>query len=210
MRASRAILVLSLLLCVGGCASYEYDLTQPADLRRHVGTKTDTVVPIDPLEYRLRTVDNRLVMRIFNPTDEAIQLIGERSTVVDPDGQSHPLRAQTIAPHSFIKLVLPPLKPYVYDPGPTFGFGVGTHVGSAYGPYYSPFYSPYYYPYYSHYWYGAPYGPTYYEPRYFYVYDEGDNRYWDWKGETDARMTLVFARGEKQFTHELAFHRKKM
>src|SRR5690348_12149073 len=100
MNASRAnvmILLSSLLLAAtGGCASYEYDLTQPPDLRRHVATKTDTVVTIDPLEYRLVTVDNRLVMRIFNPTDDAIQILGEKSTVVDPTGQSHPIRSQTI------------------------------------------------------------------------------------------------------------------
>ncbi len=206
MRASSPVLVL-LLVSAGGCASYEYDLTQPADLRRHVATKTDTIVPIDPLEYRLRTVDNRLVMRIFNPTDDAIQLLGERSTVVDPSGQSHPLRAQTMAPHSFIKLIFPPIKPYVYDPGPTFGFGVGTHIGSAYGPRCAPGFYPYSPYYYSRY---PSYDSFYYEPRYLYVSDDVDNRYWSWDGESDARMTLVFQRGDKQFTHELGFHRRKM
>src|SRR6185437_1879477 len=89
-----------LALSLGGCAHYEYDLVQPADLTAHVATKHDTIVHVDPLEYRLRTVDNRLVVQIFNPTDDNIQLIGPRSTVVDPQGQSHPLQGGPIPPHS--------------------------------------------------------------------------------------------------------------
>src|SRR5439155_6189759 len=113
---------------------YEYDLDQPSDLRRHIATRTDIVVGIDPLEYRLRTVDNRLVMRVFNQTDDAINLLGDKSAVVDPHGQSHPVRSQAIAPHSFAKLIFPPIRPRVYDSGPTFGIGIGTRIGRAYGP----------------------------------------------------------------------------
>src|SRR5215207_3085901 len=104
-----------------GCARYEYTLTQPPDLARHIGAQSDQVVDVDPLQYRLRTVDNRLVVRIYNQTDEPIELLGDKSFVVDPDGQSRPLRGQTIAPHAFMKLIFPPIRPRVYDPGPTFG-----------------------------------------------------------------------------------------
>ena len=183
----RLLALIPLLCFLTGCAHYEYDLVQPPGLRRHIATKTDTVVTLDPLEYRLRTVENRLVMRIFNPTDEPVQLLGDKSAVVDPSGQGHPLRSQAIVPHSFVKFVFPPLRPRVYDPGPTFGIGIGTRIGRAYGPgYYPPFD----------------------EPRYFYVVDD-DNRYWDWDGQTDVRVTLVYQRADKQFKHEMTFHRVK-
>ena len=45
----------------------------------------------------LRTVENRLVLQIQNKTDDPIQLLGERSTVVDPGGQSHPLASHGTA-----------------------------------------------------------------------------------------------------------------
>ena len=51
-----------LLACVGGCAHYEYDLVRPPELSRHIGAKAWEVVTLDPLEYRLRTSDNRLVI----------------------------------------------------------------------------------------------------------------------------------------------------
>src|SRR5215218_6311688 len=100
-----ALLILTFSL---GCTRYEYDITRPTDLAMHVGTKQDAIAPRQPLEYRFRTVDNRLVMSIDNKTDDTIQLQGDRSSVVDPSGQSHPLRTQPIAPQSFIKQILPP------------------------------------------------------------------------------------------------------
>jgi hypothetical protein len=75
------------------------------------------VFRVDPLEYSMRTVDNRLVVRVFNPTDDAIELVGPRCSVVDPDGQSHPLRTQSIAPGSFIKLIFPRRARRLYDYG---------------------------------------------------------------------------------------------
>src|SRR5215218_948209 len=97
--------VLLALCALGGCARYEYNLVRPPELARHIGAGTDAVFTFDRLEYRMRSVDNRLVVRIFNPSDEAIDLIGPRCSVVDPEGQSHPLRSQSIAPESFIKLI---------------------------------------------------------------------------------------------------------
>src|SRR5881394_1297012 len=86
------------LILMTGCARYEFDLVQPQDLARHIGSQSDETVRVDPLEYRMRAVENRLVVRIFNPTTDPITLAGDKSYVVDPAGQSHPLRAQTIAP----------------------------------------------------------------------------------------------------------------
>src|SRR5438067_6143668 len=152
-----------LLLAAGGCAKYEYNLVKPTELSKHIGAGSDSVVSVDPLEYRLRTVDNRLVIRIFNPTDDVIELVGPKCSMVDPEGQSHPLRSQSIAPGSFIKLILPPPRPRVYDPygggywGPTVGVGVGYRVDAC--PYRR-------YREYDPYWYDPG-------PRYCAVYDEG-------------------------------------
>jgi hypothetical protein len=184
------LLLFTLLL--SGCAHYEYDLVFPPDLARHIGGKSDEVVRIDPLEYRLRSYDNRLVMSIFNPASDPVTLVGEKSYVVDPNGQSHSLRPQTIAPNTFIKLILPPMRPYYYQGSPTIGFGLG--FGYSRARYGYPFYDSYLYD----------------EPRYVTYYDESDTTYWDWDGETDARLHLVYQRGSNTFAHDFTFHRKKM
>ena len=41
-----------------GCAHYEYELTDPPDLARHIG-KDEQRINLDPLSYRLVTSDNR-------------------------------------------------------------------------------------------------------------------------------------------------------
>src|SRR2546423_4948738 len=117
-----------LLTFLTGCTHYEYDLTQPPELARHIGSKSEVIVPRDPVDYRLRTYEDVLVMRVVNPTDDLIELLGDQSVVVDPRGQSHPLRRQAIAPHSYIKLRFPPPPPVYYQPQPTFGIGVGTVI----------------------------------------------------------------------------------
>jgi hypothetical protein len=185
-----------LLVCLtAGCAHYEYNIVEPADLSRHIGAKDDAVVAIDPLEYRLRTVDSRLVMRIYNRTNDPVELLGEKSVIVDSHDQSHPLVSQAIAPQSFIKLILPPYRPRYGPYGPTFGIGVGARVERGYDPYF-----PY-----------RPYEP-YDFPRYFTVYGgAAEALYWDWEGDSDASMTLVYRRGGgKEFQHRFKFHRQKM
>src|SRR6266498_3521198 len=82
--ATQASPLLLLLMLLPSCARYEYNLTQPPDLASHIGSQTDHVLSRNPLEYRFRSVDNRLVMRIFNRVDQPIQLLGDRSTVVSP------------------------------------------------------------------------------------------------------------------------------
>lgn len=197
-----ACLLLAAAMLLGGCAKYEFDLVSPPDLRRHIAGKVDTVAKAEPLEYRMRTVDNRLVIRVFNQSDDNIQLIGERSSVVDPNGQSHPLRGGPIAPHSFLKLIIPPPRPQVYNSGPTFGVGVGVGVSNRryrHSPHYH-YHDPG----------GAQYHNRYHEPAYLSVHDESDSYYWDWKGEGEARLTLVFQRGDKEFRQEFAFRRIKV
>jgi hypothetical protein len=255
-RLAAVVLAVSWIpLLGGGCAHYEYDLVEPPELARHVG-KSEVVVPKEPLEYRMRTVENRLVIHVINPTDEPVTLIGQQSYIVSPGGQSHPLRPQTIAPHTFIPLILPPMRPYYYYPYyPTWGWGFGVvgvgghfhggghhhgngggsgghgsaagggghggggggHGGGGHRGHHrgghvsysvgvsSGFYDPFYYwpPYY---------GPPYYGPVYYMGDDETDPVYWEWKGETDVRVHLVFQRGTnaRTFSDDFTFHRKKM
>jgi hypothetical protein len=184
---------LLLLLLATGCAKYEYDLVSPAEMRAHIGTKSDTTTTLEPLVYRWRTVDNRLVLRVFNPTNDPIQLLGDKSTAVAPSGESHPLRGQTIAPQSHAKLILPPRRPRVYNSGPTFGVGVGMHTNAR-----------------DH---GYPYHHDHFVddgPRYLAVYDDDNALYWDWNGETEVRLSLVYQRNEESLRHEFIIRRRKM
>jgi len=180
------------LMMVGGCTRYEYDLVEPADLAAHVGRDKVTVIKRDELEYRMQAVEGRLLMYIVNSTDDAIELVGPESSAVDPAGQSHPLRSQSIAPHSFIKLILPPMLPY-YRSGPTFGIGIGVHADRGGDSV----------------WGGDFWDREWVEPTYFTVVDETDTLYWDWEGESDARARLTFRRGREVFHHNFLFKRVK-
>ena len=192
-----ALLCPVLLVTMGGCARYEYDVIRPPEVAQHVGSNGDAVIALDPLLYRMRSVENHLVIRIQNPTADRIQLLGAQSFVVDPNGESHPLRSQTIAPNSFIKLILPPLPPQVAPAGPTIGIGIGAGFGAAY-PYSYGYYDPFY-------------DPLWERPRYYAVYDSEGTYYWEWTGESDVRLNLVYQRNEqKPFIHEFVFHRRKV
>ena len=188
----RTSFVFALLLLAGGCARYEFDLVEPPDLTMHVGRDKESVVKRDELEYRMLAVENRLLMFVVNSTDDAIELIGPESTAVDPAGQSHPFRSQSIAPHSFVKLILPPMRPY-YRAGPTFGFGLGIHAYRGRGAFGDGFYDPFWD-----------------EPRYFAVVDENDTVYWNWEDEGEARVRLTYRRGKESFHHDFTFRRKKV
>src|SRR5204863_9379108 len=108
-------------------------------------------------------------------------------------GQSHPLRSQMIAPGSYAKLIFPPPRPRVQGWGPSFGIGVsGYHVSRV-----------------DHHYVTVP-GPVYSEPQYFDVYDDSNALYWDWSGESDVRVILMFHRGESTFAQEFGFHRVKL
>jgi len=192
-------------LILGGCARYEFDVTQPPELAAtHVGRDKETTFVRDPLTYHARSVEGRLILRIENTTDDAIQLNSPPSYVVDPDGESRPLpRSVNIAPHTFSKLVLPPMRT-VYRTGPSWGFGLGLGVGHYrhFGHHHRYYYGPAFY---------DPYWPDPYwdEPRYLAVVEEGDQAYWDWSGETPVRVHLVYQRGDQSFTHDFTFVRRK-
>jgi hypothetical protein len=197
------VFVLFLLTCTG-CARYGFDVVQPPDVGRRVVERQWTAVPYEPLRYELTAAEGRLVVRIVNPTDQPISLLGHASFVVSPRGESHPMTSQTIAPGSYIRLILPPPRPTASESGPRIGIGFGTVIGSG---------APYrrgYYPYRGYYGPGFGSSFAYDEPRYYTVYDPADNRYWTWDGETDARVSLTYQRGQEQFTHGFVFARRKI
>lgn len=185
---------LVLLAFVTGCAKYEYDIIHPPEFATHIGTKSDAVTNRDPLEYRWRTVDSRLVVRIVNPTSDPIQLRGDASTAVAPSGQSHPIPGQAIAPNSHVRLILPPRPPTVRRSGTTIGVGVGVRVDRReLGFPDQPFNDE---------------EPT--EPRYLSVQQGSDGAiFWEWEGETDVRLAFVYQRGEESFRHEFLIRRRR-
>lgn len=186
--------MLILATFAAGCARFEYDIVQPPDLAQHVGEGQDVVFSRGPLLYRLRSYENHLVIRIQNETSQPIQLLGGQSFVVDPEGQSHPLNDETIAPQSFIKLVLPPIVPEAAPVGPVIGFGLG--VSSVYGTGYDLSFE----------------GPLFVRPRYDASADV-ENRFWKWEGQTNVRLSLTFGRPgspEAPFTQAFVFHRRRM
>jgi hypothetical protein len=189
-----------LTLCSIGCARYEYDLVHPPELAQHIGRDKPVEVTLEPLNYRYRTVESRLVMQVCNSTNAPIRLLGDQSTVVDPRRQSRPLRGRAIAPGSFIKLVFPPLMPVVEPRGPVIGFGVMA-IGSSGGYYRRRFLH------------GGAFGydPAFDGPRYYSVYAADDGTYWEWDGEGEIRVILVYQQGDqKPFTHEFVFRRKRV
>ena len=191
-----ALILCGLFIACSGCARYEYDLVEPADLACHIGRGEETAVRLGDVDYRLVSYDNRLVIRIINPTDLALELLGEESFVVDPHGESRPLRGVTIAPDSFAKVIFPPLREYVYDPGPRLGIGFGIGISSAVGRRGAV---------------GSGLGGGVYDsPRYLGVRDDG-RYHWDWDGESSVRVRFSYRFRDEQrtFHHDLVFRRVK-
>src|SRR5947207_7371924 len=102
------LLLSASVICLTGCQTYTYRVAQPPGITQLV-TDKPVLLRHDPLEYELVRYKDRLSMRITNPTDDRIVLLGDRSYIVDPAGESHPLRTHILGPHSFTGLLLPPL-----------------------------------------------------------------------------------------------------
>jgi len=196
----RNFLLLTSLLFLAGCTKYEFQLEQPPELARHIPRKQTTeAIVLAPLEYRMEAYEGRLLMMITNTSDDPILLAGDKSYVVDPDGQSHQLPGLMIAPHTFTRLVFPPLVP-VYHAVPAWGYGMGywrarypwgyTYYPWDYGPFYGAYFDPYFY------------GPTYLT-----IYNA--SQYWDWTDQTKVTIHLVYMRKDQSFTHEFVIQRVK-
>jgi len=177
-------------ICLSGCGSYQYRITQPAG----AGTVGEHPVRLNyaPLEYQLSRWRDRLSVRITNPTEDRISLQTQRSFAVDPRGESHPIHGKVVGPRSYTQLLLPPI-PVSYPiygggwwgPGWGWGWGVGW-----YAPYYDPFWGPVY----------PPPPPAYYELRT--PYD------WEWK-EGPVRLRLSYDQNGKTFEHDFEIVREK-
>jgi len=177
----------AVLFC--GCKTYQYRIVQPPAAPAVVADQPVTV-RLDPLEYHLARVHDRLGVTVSNPTDDRLTLLGNRSYVVDPRGESHPLRGQVLAPHSFARLFLPPAPlTYAYPDYYPWAWGGGW----GWGPYY-----PYWGPYYSGYYWWPP------TVSYYQIITEYD---WDWH-TGPARLRLTFDRNGRTFEHDFEFIRE--
>lgn len=173
-----------------GCTKYQYRVIQPPQPEGLlVQEKSPQTITIEPLQYRLIAVESRLVMEIHNPTEDQLQLRGDLSTVVSEDGQTHTMRPAPIAPHAYLKLILPPPPPTVERTGPSITFGAGVSSGG-----YHRYDNDYYWT----------------EPQSYRYNDANDPYYWSWPAPSTIRMRLVFDRAGKQFTDELVIEKTKM
>ena len=178
------------LLLVSGCKSYEYRLVEPAQYARLI-VKEPVSIHYDPMDYGLSRYHDHVAMSINNPADEPITLRSDQSYVVDPHGESHPIRGQTIAPHSHVWLLLPPVP--------------ASFSGYAYAPYYGP--PGWWYPGYGHHWHYR-YDPWPYYGPYAYSYTVYTPYDWRWK-PGEARLHLAYTRGNQGFEHDFVFLRQE-
>src|SRR4051812_45615692 len=109
------------LVCLAGCARYEYDLVEPPRLAGHIGTNSFLTARLDELEYRFVTSDDRLVVLVYNRGERLVKLPGPDSAAVDPGGESHPLQSSTLPPGAYVKRIFPPPRPTMQRTGPTIG-----------------------------------------------------------------------------------------
>jgi hypothetical protein len=198
--ATLPLLALASGLFLCGCKHFEYRIVQPANAAQTIGKQTITV-PYDPLEYRFTRPDDYISMRVANPTDDPITLLSAKSYILDPEGETHPLQNRTIAPHSYVRMTLPPTA-RVYSPsyagGLGLGFGYGFHDPLLFN---GRFGYPYYYPYY-----GLS-DPFYYAPP---VYVQQITPYdWEWK-QGEVHLKLEYERAGKNFVHNLVFERRRV
>jgi hypothetical protein len=138
MKVQFTVLAAAAML-LSGCTTYVYRIVQPPDAP-HLVADQPVGIHYDPLDYQLSRDHDRLAMLISNPTEERIALLGFRSYVVDPQGESHPVQGMAIGPHSFGRLSLPPpavLVPYTDYWSWGWGWGWGWH--GWYDPYWGPY-----------------------------------------------------------------------
>ncbi len=191
MKLFHLTFLLGVTLCLSGCVSYRYRVVQPASGAPPVRDQGVTI-HYDPLDYRLYKYRDHLAMHVTNPTDDRIALLGNRSFVVDPQGESHPIRDRVLGPHSFTRFLLPPIPfTYAYPDywayGPGWGWG---YIGSWYDPMWGPWYGPG--------WWGPP--PV--------SYAQVLTSY-DWKWKTGpARLKLTYERAGKTFEHDFEIVRE--
>jgi len=141
------LLLMVLLPVITGCHTYQYRIVQPPQANSLVADGP-VIVHYDPLEYTFARVRDRLAVRISNPTTNQVALRGDKSFVVDPRGESHPVPGRVIGARSYTRMLLPPQPataevigyygyPWAWGPG-FYGYGApfwhGYNDPFVYGP----------------------------------------------------------------------------
>jgi len=175
--AMRVAIMFSVLLA--GCAQIEFD-AEPAGSSQpiRVGNDRDVRFSGPPLQYRMRADEGHLIVWIENPADNPVDLIRDKSQVVDPEGIAHPLRGEMIAAGSSIKEIFPPLaepsesashgQPEQIDPYDRPGFISIPDTGAD---------------------------------------SEAAHASWQWDDGMEIRLDLAFERGKHQFEQHFVFRR---
>jgi hypothetical protein len=175
----RWIAILLVSLCAG-CETIEFDAApegfgQPI----RVTNDRDIQITLQPLTYRMRADEGHLVLWIQNPTSFAVELVGDKSVVVDPNGDPHPLEDQTIFPGGSAKFVLPPIYEGPSQPPPT-------GPASAINPYDQP---------------GFIAMPDQNQSQ------QVRDASWQWDDELEIELNLVFQRNGQQFQQHFSLRR---
>jgi hypothetical protein len=121
------MLASALMLAASGCSSDEFQATPQGGAAIHVGAGQDSAFTSGPLAFRMRSDEGHVILWIVNPTDAPVELIGDKSEVVDAEGIAHPLHRATIAPHDSIREVFPPVVEPPNTPPPGSESGVNPY-----------------------------------------------------------------------------------
>ncbi len=181
------LFIAAALVCLStGCkTAYQYRVTEDDEKAKVVEGRPVKLL-YGPLEYHFARQREGLDMRIINLSGQRIVLVGQRSYVMDPEGETHPLRDRVLGPGSYTGMALPP-EPRVYP-------NLGTWPGGMTG------------------WYDPLSGPadstTYYWPNetYFGVKQPFE---WHWKSGT-ARLRLEYQTEGKSFEHDFVLVRERV
>ena len=177
-------------LLLTGCHAYQYRIVQPPQAN-NVITDKPVAVHYDPLEYTFARVREGLALRITNPTTNQVVLRTDRSFVIDPRGESHPVPGTIIGAHSYTRMFLPP-RPATAEVVGYYGYPW------AYGP--------------GFYGYGAPFWHGYYDP-FFYgpsvTYLQLTTPY-DWLWKTGPiQLHLAYEHSSQPFEHNFEIIRER-
>lgn len=94
-------------LGASGCAQSQFELAKPAYAQVESGGKPVTLAARDGVNYELRQVDDRLVLRFVNATSSPIELLAT-SELLDAAGASYPVEPQKLGPMVSGRVILPP------------------------------------------------------------------------------------------------------
>ena len=192
----RLLGILFVAALMTGCARYQYAIVEPSHLAQPLG-EAGTRLRYEPLEYDFAVRDDMLSMAIANPTLQPVSIVGAKSYIVSPDGQSYPVSVSgSIAPRSFTAMLLPP-QPVAYRSEPRFSIGFGIGSGGYYGG-----------PYVSHGFGYHFYDSVYEGPRDYYPLNPPN--YWPWK-TGQVRLRLAYEQGTNNaFAHDFVIERRKL